>query len=184
MAFPTPEHSASSRPPTSRASTSPPSAITVQHTTHRRTSSDIPNIPSSPPTAVLDNVPPTGLPLSSDSPVTGSDHASSSPESHSSMLAPVAPGPSPPRLISALDLGVATEGEGSHAHAGLRKDNDPLDPSAIRKNIMTAPDLSRQEPSPPSVTGVAIAGPSRSSLDAEHMGDHPPHPLQGRYDIT
>ncbi len=176
MPFSTPELSASSRP---SASTSPPSAVTVQHTAHRRTPSDIPNIPSSPSTAVFDNMLPTGPPLSPDSPVTRSDHESSSPGSHSSILASAAPGPSPPRLISALDLGAAAEGEGS-THVGSRKETDALDPSAIRKNIIAAPDLSPQSPSPPSVTGVAIAGPSRSSLDAEHTGDHPPHPLHGQ----
>ncbi|KAI9461972.1 hypothetical protein BJY52DRAFT_1415332 [Lactarius psammicola] len=175
MPFPTPELSAFSRPFTSEASTSPPSAVTIQHIAHR-VPSDVPNILSSRPTAILDNMLPAGSWLSSDSPVTGFDHAYSSPGSHSSVIVPAGPGPSHPRLISALDLDSTAEREGS-MHVGSRKDTDAIDTSAIRKNIMAAPDLSRQSPSPPPVTGVAISGPSRSSLDAENMGDHVPHPL-------
>ncbi|KAH8981075.1 hypothetical protein EDB92DRAFT_1820361 [Lactarius akahatsu] len=154
MPLSTPELSAPSHPSTFKASTSLPGAIT-----HRRTPSpsDAPDISSSPP--VVDNTLPTDPLLSSDSPSgPGSDHAPSSPESHSSMLAPALPGPPPPRSISAPDLGAA-EGEGS-ALVSSREDKDALGPAlAIRKHT------------------------SRSSLDAKHMGDHPPHPSHGQYDI-
>ncbi len=183
--LPTPELSAaSSHPSTLEASTSPPGAITVQRTAHRRTPSDVPDIPWSPPIAVFDNMLPTDPPLSSNSAVTGSDRASSSPEPHTSMLAPTAPSPSPPRPIAALDLGATAEGEGS-THASSREDKDALGPSsAIRKNFMAAPDLSPQSSSLPSSIGVATAGTSRSSLDAKHTGDHPPHPSHSQYDIV
>ncbi|KAI9432680.1 hypothetical protein H4582DRAFT_2061512 [Lactarius indigo] len=129
---------------------------------------------------------PAGPPLSSDCPATGSDHASSSPGPHSPILTPAAPGPSPPRLISALDPGAVDEEEGSTHTVGSRDDKDALDPSVILENIMAAPDLSPQSPLAPSVTGVAIAGPSRSSraLDVEHTEDHPPHPLHDQHDIV
>ncbi len=119
-----------------------------------------------------------------DFPVTGSDHASSSPESHSSPLAPAAPGPSRPQPSFAPDLGAAAKGESS-AKAALHKERDALDPpSAIRENIMAAPNLPLQSPSPSPVTDVAIAGPSWRSLSAEHTGDHPPHLSHGQYDIV
>ncbi|KAH8982214.1 hypothetical protein EDB92DRAFT_1819949 [Lactarius akahatsu] len=105
---------------------------------------------------------------------------------HSPMLTPAALVSPHPRFISALDPGTAAEGEGSTHHVtSSGKDNDALDPSAIRKNIMTAPDLSPRSPSSSSVTSVAIAGPSRSSQapDAEYTGYHPPHPLHGQHDI-
>ncbi|KAH9037559.1 hypothetical protein EDB84DRAFT_1560575 [Lactarius hengduanensis] len=129
MLLSTPEISVPSHPSTSKASTSLPDAIT-----HCRTPSpsDAPDISSSPP--VVDNTLPTDPLLSSDSPARpGSDHAPSSPESHSSMLAPALPGPPPPRSISAPDLGAA-EGDGS-ALVSSREDKDALGPAlAIRKN--------------------------------------------------
>ncbi|KAH9061972.1 hypothetical protein EDB87DRAFT_1682636 [Lactarius vividus] len=150
--------SASSRASTS---TSLPSAITVLHTAHRPSPSDVPDIPSS-PTAVLDNMLHTG--------------------SHSLMLTP-ATYCSSPQLIPAPVLGPATEGEGS-TRVGSRKDKDALGPSAIRKNVMAVPGFSSQPPSPPSVSGVASTGPLRGSLNAEHTGGHPPHPLHGQYDFV
>ena len=113
------EPSASTLPPTSMASTSPPGAVAVPYIADRRTSSDVLDVLSLPSlTLVLDNMLLTGPQSSLDSPVTGPDHSSSSPESHSSLLAPAAPGPSRPRL--APDLGNAADGEGS-AKAALRK---------------------------------------------------------------
>ena len=65
----TPDPSAST-PPTSMASTSPPSTVAVQHIADRCTSSDVLDVPSLlSPTPVLDNMPPTGPQSSSDSPV-------------------------------------------------------------------------------------------------------------------
>src|SRR6266702_2907137 len=55
---------------------------------------------------------------------------------------------------------------------------------AYGTRVMAAPDLSPQSLSPPSVTEVAIAGTSRSSLDARHTGNHPLHPSHGQYDIV
>jgi hypothetical protein len=179
--FSTPERSVST-PPTSMASTSPPGAVAVQHIADRHTSSDVLDVPSLPsPTLALDNMFPTGLQSSLDSPVTGSDHTSS-PESHSSLLALAVPGPSRPWLSSAPHLSAAIEGEGS-VKAALHKERDALDPP-LAENIMAAPDLPPQSPSPPSVTGIAFTGRSRRSLDAEHTGHHRPHPSHGQYDIV
>src|SRR6266702_782156 len=116
--------------------------------------------------------------------MTGSaDHASSSPESHSPLLVPTAPGPSHPRVSYAPNLGASAKGEGS-AKATLHKERDVLDPpSAIREDIMAAPDLPPQSPSPSSVTNVAVAGPLWRSLGAEHTGGRPPYPSHGQYDI-
>ncbi len=181
----TPEPLASTQPPTSIVPTSPLGAVAVQHITERRTSSDVLDVPSLPsPTPVLNNMLHTGPQSSLNSPVTRSDHASSFPESHSSLLAPAAPNRPRPRQSSALDLGAAAEGEGS-AKAALHKERDALDPaSAILENIIAPPDLPPQSLSPSSVTDVAIAGPSRCSLGAEHTGDHPPHTSHGQYDIV
>ncbi|KAH9021435.1 hypothetical protein EDB84DRAFT_1512284, partial [Lactarius hengduanensis] len=145
----TSQPSASNPPPSPKASTS-------------HTPSDVPDVPSSPsPTPNLDNVFLTGPPLSPDSTVTGSDHTSSSPENHSSRPAP------------------AAEGEGSGS-AVLCMETDALYPSsAIREDIMTAPDLPPQPPPPSSVTDLAIAGPLWRFRGAEHTGDHPP-----QYDIV
>src|SRR6266702_4354189 len=182
MHLSTPDPSASTPPPKSKATTTPPDAVALQHTAHCCTPSDDPDIPSSPsPTLVLDDELSTGPPLSSDS---ESDHASSSPESHSLTLAPTSPSTSPPRSTSAPDLGAIAE-DGGNPKAGLCKDKDTLDPSStIRENIMAIPELPPQSWSPPSVTGVATADPLRRSLDAEHTGDRPPHPSHGRYDIV
>jgi len=174
--------------PTSMASTSPPGAVAVQHIADRRTSSDVLDVPSLPsPTPVLDNMLPTGPHSSLDSPVTGSDHpSSSSPESHSSPLAPAVPSLPHPRLTSAPDLGAAAEGDGSTKAAfRKRKEEDTLySSSEIRNNIITTSDPPPQSPSPPSVTDIAIAGPSQRTLDAEHTKDNPPHPSHGQFDIV
>ncbi|KAI9453480.1 hypothetical protein BJY52DRAFT_1418277 [Lactarius psammicola] len=132
---------ASTPPPTSMVSTSPPDAVADLQTVDCRAPSDDPDVPSLPPTSpVLDNMLPIGLQSFLDSPVTGSDHASL-PDSHSSLLDPAAPGPSHPRLSSAPDMGTAAGGEGT-AKAALHKERDALDtPSAVRENIMAAPHL-------------------------------------------
>ncbi|KAH8988406.1 hypothetical protein EDB92DRAFT_1817595 [Lactarius akahatsu] len=73
-----------------------------------------------------------------------------------SLPAPIAPSPSY-RMSSARNLGTFAEGEGS-AKAALHKERGVLDPpSAVRENIMAAPDFPAQsvtdtfgaEPSPP-----------------------------------
>ncbi|KAI9441076.1 hypothetical protein BJY52DRAFT_1217102 [Lactarius psammicola] len=178
----TPDPSAST-PPT--ASTSPPGAVAVQHIAEFHTPLDILDVPALPsPIQVLDTMPPTGPLASLNPPMTGSDHTSSSPESHSSLPAPVSPSQILPQLSSEPDLGAVTEGEGS-AKAASHKERDALDsPSGIRENIITAPDLPPQSPLPPSFTEVAIACPSWRSLGAEHTGDHPPHSSHGQYDIV
>ncbi|KAH9015027.1 hypothetical protein EDB84DRAFT_798252 [Lactarius hengduanensis] len=181
----TPDPSASNLPPTSKALTSPPGAVAVPGNAHRRTPSVDPNIPSSPsPTPVLDDKALTGPPLSSDSPVTGPDHAYSSPESHSSVSTPASPFASLPRPNSVPDLGVVTE-DGGNPKTGLLKDKDTRD-SPVREDedIMANPDLPPQSQSSPSVTGVAISDPSLRSLGAKHTGDHPPHPSDSQYDIV
>ena len=74
----------------SPTSISPPDAVTVEYTADNRTSSlDIPSSPS--PTQALDNILPTGPPLSTDSPATETDHASSLPEHFHCCLLPVLP---------------------------------------------------------------------------------------------
>ena len=83
----TPEPSASTPPRPKASTSSPPDDVSVEHTpTH---SLNVLSLPS--PAQVLDDMLPTGSPSSSDSVVTGPNHASSSPASHSLMLAPGAP---------------------------------------------------------------------------------------------
>ncbi|KAH9014329.1 hypothetical protein EDB84DRAFT_1636886 [Lactarius hengduanensis] len=122
--------------------------------TERRTSSGRLDFPSSPsPTPILDDMLQT--------------------ESHSPIQ----------WLSSAPDLGATTEGDGS-AEVSLHKEKDAIYPLLlIRENTMFTPELPSQSPSPQSVNDVAIAGPSRRSLDAEHTGDLP-HPSRGQYDIV
>ncbi|KAI9445697.1 hypothetical protein BJY52DRAFT_1228763 [Lactarius psammicola] len=152
----TPDPSASNPSPKSNASTFPPEAAVVPHTVDRRTPSDGPDVPSSPPTAVFDDMSPI--------------------ESHPPLLTPVTPDPSCPLPSSAPDLG-ATSGEGG-VKAALHKERDALDaPSA-------APDIPLQSPSLSPVTDIAIAGVSWRSLGAENTGDHPPYPSHGQYDIV
>ena len=171
----TPESSASTLP-TSMASTSPHCDV-VQNITDSLTSPDVLDIPSLPsPTTVLENMFSPGLQSSLDSPVTRSDHASSSPESPSSLLSPTSTAASHPRLSSAPYSGTAAEEEG-RAKAALLKEKDALhSSSAIREDMMTAADHPKQSLSLPQITDIAIVGPSRRSLGPEHTGGHPPHP--------
>ncbi|KAI9445698.1 hypothetical protein BJY52DRAFT_1315518 [Lactarius psammicola] len=149
-----------STPPNSKASTRQTGAARVQTAANCRTSSDDPDVPSSPsPTPVLDVMLPT--------------------ESHSSLRTPAAPGLLDPRLSSAPHLGADAEGEGS-ARAASHMEQDSLYPRwPIYEDITLTPDLPPQLPSPLSILGVATAGPSRRSFDAEYTGDHPPHPSHG-----
>ncbi|KAH9014229.1 hypothetical protein EDB85DRAFT_880094 [Lactarius pseudohatsudake] len=137
-------------------------------------------VPTPTPSPVLDDKPLAGSPLSSDSPMTGPDHAYSSPESHSSVLTPA----SPPRPTSVPDLGVVTE-DGGNPKTGLLKDKDIRD-SPVREDedITANPDLPSQLQLLPSVTGVPISDPSLRSRDTKHTGDRPPHPSDSQYDIV
>ncbi|KAH9017451.1 hypothetical protein EDB83DRAFT_2437177 [Lactarius deliciosus] len=159
------EPSVPTPPPTPFASTSPPGAASFQNIADRCTSSDVLDVPLLPsPAPVLEGILPTG--------------------SHSSLLAPAAPGPPLLRLVIATGPGAAREGENS-VEAVSHKESGALDPpSTIQEHITAALDLPPQLPSPPSVTGVVIAGSSRRSLGAEHTGDCPPHPLHSQYDIV
>lgn len=113
LSTPEPSASSSTSSPESRASASPPDVVDVGHSASTCTLSlDVLSSPS------LTQVLPTGLPSTSDYPVTGTDPAYS-PESHPSMPAPGDPDPSLPWTSSAPDLGTASEGEGS-AKAALR----------------------------------------------------------------
>ncbi|KAI9434417.1 hypothetical protein H4582DRAFT_776814 [Lactarius indigo] len=106
-------------------------SITVQHIVDRRTSSgalDVPLLLS--PIQVLDDVGPSLPQASLNCCVTGSNHAYSSPEYHSSPLAPASPGLSRERSSSAPDLGGSAEGEGG-ATAALHKERGALDPPAV-----------------------------------------------------
>jgi len=183
MPHPTPETSTSASP---LSSTSPPAAISLQHNADLLTPSGVPNLPfSASSSPVLDNIPPTGPPLSSHSPMTRSDLSPSFPESHRSIKVTTAPSASP-GPTSAPDPGAAAEGDGS-PKPGLRKEKDALGPPLVnRANNMATPDLPPQSPSLPSATGsdVAIAGPSLRELNAERTGDHPPHPSHCRYDVV
>ncbi|KAH9071424.1 hypothetical protein EDB83DRAFT_2517226 [Lactarius deliciosus] len=129
---------------------------------------------------VLDNMLPTGAPLSSlsDDPIlhlTGPIIVAAAPSA--------SPGPT-----SAPNLDAATEDDGSH-QPGFQNDDDGLDPfstRAIHANIM--PILDRP-PRPPSLTlvtdsDVVVTGSSMREPDAEHTGYHLRHPSHGQYDIV
>ena len=105
--------------------------------------------------------------------MTGTDHSSSSLESHSPMVAPGAPGPSRPLHSSAPDLYVIAEGEGCVKPA-LRKVKDAPYPFVeTREDSIADPDHP-QPPSPAPSIDVAIVGRSHSSLND---GNHPLRPL-------
>jgi hypothetical protein len=137
----------------------PPDAVAIPQTTDLRTPMHDPDIPSSLSlTLALNNPLP---PFPSDSPVTGSYHASS-PESHSSMLAPAAPSASPPLSTTVPNL-AAVEDKGN-TKAVLCKERDS---SVAGENSTASPDLLPQPPSPHLTIEVAIAALSQSSLGAE-----------------
>ena len=176
----TPEPLAFSPLPMSKASTSLPDAVAVEHTPLSPTPSL--EVPLSHPSQVLDDMLPPGLPLTLCSPVTGADHVSALSESHPSVIAP---GASRPWLSSAPDLDAAAEGEGS-AKPALRKEMEALYPtSAIREVITANPDLPPQLPSPssPPIIDVATRRLSHSSLYAEFTGHHPPRPSHDQNDV-
>ncbi len=177
MPYPTPETSPSAPP---LSSTAPPAAVAVQNNAHLLTS---PSSASSNPD--LDNILPTGPPLSSHSPTTRSDLSPSRPESRRSMIALTAPSASP-GPTSAPDLGGAAAEDDDRPKPGLRKERDALDPPSVNGAIHATLDLPPQSRSLPSVTDsdVAIAGRSLREPNGERTGDHPPHPSHCRYDIV
>ncbi len=118
------------------ASTFPPSAIALQHNAVLRSSLDV---PSSPPIPVPENRFPTDPSLSSDPPVTGSDHVRSLPESHSSMLAAAPLGT--PQPTSVPDLGATAE-DGGSTKVILHEDKDAFSsPLVNHANTTATPDL-------------------------------------------
>ncbi len=156
----------------------PPNAIAIQYLTGRRTPSGA--AWSSP----LDDIAPTGAPSSSDFPVTSrTNHAVSSPESDPPMLVPAASGPSYPRTPSAPDSDAAAEGSGgaNMRVAFLQEAETRYSSSPVS---LAAPDFGPHSPSPLSVPDVAIAGPSRRSLDVERTGDRVLNPSHGPYNIV
>ncbi|KAH8993862.1 hypothetical protein EDB86DRAFT_2928120, partial [Lactarius hatsudake] len=173
--------------PSSTPGTFPPTpnatgAVHIQYITGRRTSSDRPDFPSSPsPTPILDDMLQTGLLLSLNSSVTRPAHTSSL-ESHPPIPASATPGTSGQWLSSAPDLSMAAQGDGS-TEVALHKETDAIyPPLVIREHTTSIPELLSQSPSLQSANEVAIAGPSRRSLDVKHTGDLP-HPSHGQYDI-
>ena len=169
----TPDPSASAPPPKSRASASPPDAVNVEHNADG--GAPYPEVPSSPPTQVLA----TGPPLTSDSPVTETDHACSSLDSHLPMPARGSPSPSYPRLLS--DLGAATEGGGSAKTTMHKEKGAPYPSLGIRKDGIAGPDLPIQSLQLPPSIDIAIAGHSYRPLDTEDTVDNPPHPSHGQF---
>ena len=164
----TPEPSVSPPRPKSRASTSPPEAVSIEQSAGFCAPST--DASSSLPTPVLDNILPIDPPLTLDSPVTRSDLIA---EYHLSV--PGSPGPSRRWLSSAPELCTATEGESS-ATAALRTEVDaPYPSSAIHEDIMTNPDLPPQSPSP--MTDIAIMGRSHTALLMPNMREIVPRGL-------
>ena len=141
-----------------QASTSPLEFVAVEHAAISHTAS---------PAPIFDDIPPTGLLLPSDPAVARSDHAFSSLESPSIMLAPTSRRQSCARL-SAPNRDAAAEQEG--IKSALSIEENTLNPSsAIRDVITVTPSLPpHQSPSPPPINHVAITDLSQSSLDAEY----------------
>ncbi|KAI9434087.1 hypothetical protein H4582DRAFT_945368 [Lactarius indigo] len=115
ITYPAPETSPSASP---FPSTSPPAAAAALRP-DLRAPSDALNLPSSTSNPVLDDIFPTGLPLSSRSPVTPSDLSLSYLESHRTMTVTV-PGASP-EPASAPDLPAAAAEDNGRPEPGLRK---------------------------------------------------------------
>ena len=177
----TPELSASSPLSMPKVSTSPPDAAAVEYTPFSYNPSL--DVPLSHSIQVLDGMPPPGPPCTPDSPMTGTDDISSSPESHPLMLAPDAPDASCPWISSAPDLGAAAEGEGS-AMPTLRKEMDPLCLTSAVREVIANPDSPPQftSPSPPPIVDVAAGGLSHGSLYAESTAHHSTRPSHGQND--
>ena len=100
------------------------------------------------------------------------------------MLAPAGPAQLRPWAFLVPDLGTASKRAGTTKVAS-REEEDALNPaSAIHNNVIATPDLITRSPSPPPVIDVATTGLSHSSLDAQHVGDHPQRPSYGQDDIA
>ena len=162
-----PEHSAFT-PPKPMTLTPRPDTVAVEHTTDTHAPFDDLDVPSSPsPTPALDGTLSTGPFLCPDSPVTGADHSPSYLKSHSSMLAPGAPGPSRPRMPSTPHLSVAAQEEGSsEVKAALREEKYvPYLSSTICEDIMANPNLPLRSPSRSPMTTLCVS---------ESLTDGPP----------
>ena len=163
----TPEPSAVTSPPKLMTLTLLPDPAAVEHTTDNHTrlyDLDVPS--SSSPTPFLDGILSTGPLLCPDSPVTGSDPPSSSPEARPTMLAPGTSGPSRPWLLSTPDLGSAAHGEGSamaKAALGNVVSISPSDTVAI-EHAADSRTPSLDVPSLPSPAHVHTTGPPLTTV--------------------
>ena len=117
---------------------------------------------------------PIGMLVPLNSTVALSESAAFSLDSHSQTPPPTASGPSRP-----WDPSASVEGE-ENAKTGLyrREGKDEL----CNDNTLTS-DVPMRQLSLQRTINVANAGLSRSSLDAEHTGEHPSR-LRGEYDIV
>ncbi|KAH9035997.1 hypothetical protein EDB83DRAFT_2415098, partial [Lactarius deliciosus] len=149
------------------SSTSPPTAVTLQHSADLLVPSGQPNHPSSASHPILDH--------------------SDSTECHRLAIVPVTPSAST-GPASAPDLGAAAKDNDSskpspRKERGVRSD-PPSAIRAIHANAMVTLDL--PPPSPLSVTDVdpTIAGSSLREPNADRTGDLPLDPLHCPYDIV
>ena len=150
----------------------PPDAIVGEHSAVSHAPSSDVEVPSS-PTPVLGNFLPIGTLLPLNSAVVLSEHTFLSLEPHSQMPAPAASGPSRswnPSAVEGEDRAKATlcQGKGK---------GEPYNDNTLTSDVPTR-QLSLQR-----TINVANAGLIRSSLDAEHTGEHPSRP-RGGYDIV
>ena len=150
----------------------PPDAVVEEHSTVSHAPSSDVEVPSS-PTPVLASLLPIGMLLPFNSAVALSEHTFLSPEPHTQMPAPAASGPSRSWNPSAV------EGE-DRAKATLCQGKGKGEP--YNDNTLTS-DVPMRQLSLQRTINVANAGLTRSSLDAEHTGEHHSRP-RGGYDIV
>ena len=150
----------------------PPDVIDGEHSAVPHAPSDDVEVPES-PTPVLGNCLPIGTLLPLNFAVALSEHSFLSPEPHSQMPATAASGPSRSWNPSAV------EGE-DRAKATLCQGKGKGEP--YNDNTLTS-DVSMRQLSLQRTINVADAGLTRSSLDAEHTGEHRSRP-RGGYDIV
>ncbi|KAI9447535.1 hypothetical protein H4582DRAFT_1894416 [Lactarius indigo] len=166
--------------------TSSPAVVALEQNPEPPTASNLPNLPPSASLGpVLDNILPTGAPLSSLSSMTPSYTSLPFPGSRHPTIAAAAPTASP-GPTSAPNLGAAIEGDSS-LEPGLRDNKDALGPPSVNQAIYAKPiDLPSQLPSLPSVTDsdVVIAISSMWEPNTEHRGGHPLDPSHGQYNIV
>ncbi len=100
------------------------------------------------------------------------------------MLVPAASGPSHPRT-PAPESDIAVEGDaGANVRVAFRQEADTRYLSGSSPVRIAAPDFAPHSSSSLSVPDVAIAGPSRRSLDVERTADRVLRPSYGQYDIV